>query len=199
MVRRTLLLIYDLHPSFPYSMQRSDRVGSLYPVAIALSRWPMDAVYVVASCCWCGMLHYRATIFQRSSVMALTAMPASQSTCLMFYRKKYLFYSYGEFSPAYTSVLHANPVRSRQFWVVFFASSLSLRRILYYTDSLRCGIDLICLISKLGCLTSIAAILVFSSRRSRDPYLYRFPVCDVVILSLGTKRRVGDEAAQAER
>jgi hypothetical protein len=40
----------------------------------------------------------------------------------------------------------------------------------YYTGALRCWIDLIFLISKLGCLRNIAAILVFFSHLSRDPY-----------------------------
>ncbi|KAF8157695.1 hypothetical protein BJ912DRAFT_382477 [Pholiota molesta] len=40
----------------------------------------------------------------------------------LFYRK-WLSHSNGNFPPTYTSVLRANPVRSRQFWVVFFASS----------------------------------------------------------------------------
>ncbi|KAF8179416.1 hypothetical protein BJ912DRAFT_1062786 [Pholiota molesta] len=58
----------------------------------------------------------------------------------LFYRTKYLSHSNGNFPPTYTSVLRANPARSRIFLVVFFASSPSLRRISCYTGVLWCWI-----------------------------------------------------------
>ncbi|KAF8169365.1 hypothetical protein BJ912DRAFT_1067242 [Pholiota molesta] len=102
--------IARLHASTPAPpLQHSsthDRDGSLYPVAITLSGWHMDPAYVIASCCWCGTLHYCGHFPKIESPWLLfdgnDRVPVHVS---VFYRKKYLSHSNGEFSPTYTSVL----------------------------------------------------------------------------------------------